>query len=199
MMGRSMSKAVSQGSWRRMGARNRFMMWLFCVNRKQKLVFSRTSLMRSGGMASFMPRASRTSAVPQLLVAARLPCFATLMPAAAQTKAAAVETLNVLDLSPPVPTISRMSSSSKNLSQWLRMPLAAPANSSMVAPFSARATRNAPIWMSVERPDMISSTAASAASKVRSCLFMRVMMESWIIVKVPPVDGPRAGHSRNLL
>ena len=149
--------------------------------------------MRSGGMASFMPRASRTSAVPQLLVAARLPCLATLMPAAAQTKAAAVETLKVLDLSPPVPTISRMSSSSKNLSQWLRMPLAAPANSSMVAPFSARATRNAPIWMSVERPDMISSTAASAASKVRSCFFMRETMESWIITESTSGVSPQSG------
>ena len=39
------------------------------------------------------PAASNTSALPDLPVAARLPCFATVIPAAAATNAQAVETL----------------------------------------------------------------------------------------------------------
>ena len=55
----------------------------------------------------FTPNASRQSAVPQFDEAARLPCFAILIPSAAATNAATVEMLKELDLSPPVPTISR--------------------------------------------------------------------------------------------
>jgi len=39
----------------------------------------------------------------------RLPCLATVTPAAAQTMAVAVEMLNVPSRSPPVPTTSRIS------------------------------------------------------------------------------------------
>ena len=53
-----------------------------------------------------IPSASRRSAAPQAELAARLPCFATAAPAAAATIAAAVEMLNVLAPSPPVPTTS---------------------------------------------------------------------------------------------
>ena len=59
-----------------------------------------------------MPRASRTSAEPHLLVTARLPCLATLTPAAAATRAAAVEMLKVFAPSPPVPQVSTSSSRS---------------------------------------------------------------------------------------
>ena len=59
-----------------------------------------------------MPRASRTSAEPEREVTARLPCLATMIlapaavPAAAATRAAAVEMLKVPLRSPPVPQVS---------------------------------------------------------------------------------------------
>ena len=57
----------------------------------------------------FTPSASRQSAVPHLLEAARLPCFATFSPAAAHTIAEIVETFMEFEPSPPVPTISSTS------------------------------------------------------------------------------------------
>ena len=53
-----------------------------------------------------MLRASRTSAEPQAEVTARLPCLATVAPAAAATRAAAVEMLKVPLESAPVPQVS---------------------------------------------------------------------------------------------
>ena len=52
------------------------------------------------------PSASSTSAEPDRDVIARLPCFATGTPAAATTRAAVVEMLNVPLPSPPVPHVS---------------------------------------------------------------------------------------------
>ena len=54
----------------------------------------------------FKPNPSNTSAEPVLPDAERLPCLATLIPAAAVTKATAVEILNVDAPSPPVPQVS---------------------------------------------------------------------------------------------
>ena len=65
---------------------------------------------RSGGCSSEKPSASSTSAEPDADETARLPCFATPAPAAAATSAAAVEMLNVLAPSPPVPAVSTRSS-----------------------------------------------------------------------------------------
>ena len=59
-----------------------------------------------------MPRASRTSAEPHEEVTARLPCLATLAPAAAATRAAAVEMLKLPLASPPVPQVSTSASCS---------------------------------------------------------------------------------------
>jgi len=52
------------------------------------------------------PSASNTSAAPQSDVTARLPCLATLAPAAAATSAAPEEMLKVNGPPPPVPTMS---------------------------------------------------------------------------------------------
>src|SRR5256714_13783780 len=60
----------------------------------------------SGDADTFTPKAPRTSALPHLLLAARLPCFATGKPAPALTKAAAVETLKVFAALEPVPAVS---------------------------------------------------------------------------------------------
>lgn len=64
----------------------------------------------SGVTLMLTPRASRTSAAPLLEEAARLPCLATGVPAAATTSEEVVEMLNELAWSPPVPTISRTGS-----------------------------------------------------------------------------------------
>src|SRR6266571_2784314 len=60
----------------------------------------------AGSISSLTPSCSRTSALPQGLVKDRLPCFATLTPAAAITNAAVVLTLKVFAVSPPVPHVS---------------------------------------------------------------------------------------------
>ena len=59
-----------------------------------------------GVKESETPAASRTSALPLKLVIFRLPCLATLAPALAATKAAAVEMLKSLLPLPPVPQVS---------------------------------------------------------------------------------------------
>ena len=55
---------------------------------------------------TFTPNAVSRSALPDLLLAARLPCFATGSPAPAITNAAAVEILNVFARLDPVPAVS---------------------------------------------------------------------------------------------
>ena len=55
---------------------------------------------------TFTPIAVKTSALPQRLLAARLPCFATASPAPAITNAAAVDTLKVFAALDPVPAVS---------------------------------------------------------------------------------------------
>ena len=60
----------------------------------------------AGGTSSLTPSCSSTSAEPQREVIERLPCLATGRPAAAATKAVAVETLIVPEPSPPVPQLS---------------------------------------------------------------------------------------------
>ena len=93
------------------------------------------------------PSASRQSAVPEREDAARLPCFVTLMPDAAMTRAAVVEILKECAPSPPVPTISSvfMPGCSTGVA-WLRMASAQPEISSIVSAFVLfvlRAARNA--------------------------------------------------------
>ena len=108
----------------------------------------------------FTPKASCTSAVPDLEEAARLPCLATFTPAAAMTKAEVVEILKLFDPSPPVPTISKtcMPGCATGVACSL-MAAAQPEISSMV---SARvllvesAARNAAFWVAVVLPSMIS-------------------------------------------
>ena len=83
--------------------------WYFWAKKKQKPVSLKSFTACSGSKLIFAPRASRQSAVPDEDDAARLPCFATLTPAAATTNAVVVDMLKLPALSPPVPTISRVS------------------------------------------------------------------------------------------
>src|SRR5258705_11275174 len=99
-----------------------------------------------GRADTLTPNSVSTSALPDLLLAARLPCLATGRPAAAITKAEAVETLNVFALLEPVPAVSM-----KHLccdckrTERARKADARPANSSTVSPFDASATNTAEI------------------------------------------------------
>ena len=76
------------------------------ANRKQRPVSSSARRDVSGEASSLTPRCSSTSAEPQREVTERLPCLATGSPAAAATKATAVDRLIVPEPSPPVPQLS---------------------------------------------------------------------------------------------
>ncbi len=103
-----------------------------------------------------MPAASSRSALPLLPDTARLPCLATLPPAAATTKAAAEETLKMFMPSPPVPTMSTSLSGRRATgSASSRITCTAPTISSMVSLFMRRPIRKAPICASLHWPVMI--------------------------------------------
>ena len=95
----------------------------------------------SGDTSIFTPNFSKTSAAPHLELAARLPCLATFTPLAAITIDDVVEILNELEPSPPVPTISKTSSSFNNFIQCSRIPAALPVISSIVSPFKLKAVK----------------------------------------------------------
>ena len=105
------------------------------------------------------PKASKQSAVPHLEEAARLPCLATFIPPAAATKAEVVEMLKLWALSPPVPTISKIS---QGVSTWIacaRIAAAQPAISSVVSAQALlvdKAAKKAAFCVALVSPDMIS-------------------------------------------
>ena len=102
------------------------------------------------------PAASNTSALPVEDDTLRLPCLATLPPAAATTNAAAVETLKILAPSPPVPQVStRCGSLIVTGVASSRITRAAPVISSMVSPFIRKATKKPPICASLAAPVMM--------------------------------------------
>src|SRR5258705_1915303 len=119
----------------------------------------------SGPSSSFTPSASSTSALPQRLLAARLPCLATGWPSAATSRPAAVDTLNVPAASPPVPQVStaRNCAGSDTWIACSRMTRARPVTSSTVSPFRRSAVKNAPSCEGVAVPVMISSIADAAS------------------------------------
>ena len=129
------------------------------------------------------PRASSTSALPQVDETARLPCLATFTPQADTTKATVVEILKVLVPHPPVPTTSRMVSwsilmSSRSISSTFlptlilvtrsRITRAAPVISATVSPFMRNAVMNEATCAGVASPDMIWSITSIISASVRS-------------------------------
>ncbi len=88
-----------------------------------------------GSKSTGMFNASSTSALPHLLEALRLPCFATGTPPAAKTIAAAVEILNVPLWSPPVPHTSIACTSVLTCSIRVRMASMKPCTSCALTPF----------------------------------------------------------------
>src|SRR4051794_12067908 len=126
------------------------------------------SAIAAGSRSIRAPSASSTSAEPQRPVADRLPCFATVAPAAAASNAAVVETLK-LGAPPPVPAVSTsagLSSSTRRARS--RIVEASPATSSTVSPFVRSAIRKPAVWASETRPSMISRSTAAASSTDRS-------------------------------
>jgi len=86
------------------------------------------------------------SAPPDSEDAARLPCLTTGTPAAATTMAAMVDRLKVLTPSPPVPTMSTVSSRIPGMRlAWLSMTSASSPTSAAVGTFIFIATANAAI------------------------------------------------------
>src|SRR5215207_2840886 len=122
-----------------------------------------------GAAETLTPSAASTSALPERLVAARLPCLATGSPAPAMTKAAAVETLKVFAALEPVPAVSTKRSCRALIrTARPRIEEASPANSSTVSPFTANATRAAPICASVAVPSSRASSSDAASSRRKS-------------------------------
>ena len=91
--GPRMLNAVRTARARRTGMTAFMAGWRLGACRKAKRWRRRDSAPAAGVSEMGMPRASRTSAEPQSEVTARLPCLATVAPAAAATSAAAVEML----------------------------------------------------------------------------------------------------------
>src|SRR5258706_695795 len=98
----------------------------------------------SSGVRSIgTPSASRTSALPHLEEIERLPCLATETPAAAATKAAAVDRLRLPEPSPPVPAVHKVGRLAVGGTiAPSRKALAAPTSSSTDSPLTRIAIRS---------------------------------------------------------
>src|SRR5918997_2117560 len=117
----------------------------------------------SGPSPISAPSASRTSAEPAWLVAARLPCLAITTPAPRAANAAAVETLIVPLASPPVPQVSTTPSGAFTFWAKRRMARAKPTISPTDSPFTRRAVSRAAVTAGLAVPSMISSSDRSAS------------------------------------
>jgi hypothetical protein len=117
--------------------------------------------------------------------------LATRQPAAAATKALAVDTLNRLAPSPPVPTMStrwrRFSITTGVTSS--RITMAAPVISSRDSLFMRNATRKPPICASVAPPVMIWRITSFICSVDRSMCSTTAARASWIFMRFPPSES----------
>ena len=154
--GPSMLKIVLMPRCLRTGAAKRIAGWKTGANINPKPFCSIQASTSYGSRQRSNPRASKKSALPQLLDTDRLPCLATFAPAALATKAAAEEILSVPVPSPPVPT----GSTQKGTLGLIRMAASEsartpPVNSSEVSPFTRRPVINAAISISLAWPVII--------------------------------------------
>ncbi len=186
--GPRMLKIVRTPSSRRTGAACFIAAWWFGANMNP----TPTSLMQrptcSGVRLMLAPSASMTSALPDFDDTARLPCLATRAPAAAQTKVAAVEMLNVYAASPPVPTTStRLSGSlTSTFAASSRMTCAAAVISPIVSFLTRRPTVMAAIITGDICPLMIWRMSSSISSwKISRCSIVRCNASCGVIAMVP--------------
>ena len=151
----------------------------------------------SGSWFRLTPSASKQSAVPHCELAARLPCLATLAPAAVQRSAVVVEILKVFARSPPVPTIS--STSMPGCSTGVansRMAAAQPLISSMVSAlvdFVESAAKNAAFCVAVVSPLMISVVRSSFMTifSMASRIMVSPFLGAWPICLAETKNPPR--------
>ena len=128
---------------------------------------------------------------------ARLPCFATGIPAAATTSAAVVEMLNVPEPSPPVPTTSIAPSGASTCVTRSRIALAKPASSSTVSPRIRRPMSSAASCDGVASPSITSPIASRASSIVSvrpSTIAASASRTRWLIGR--PRGAPRRARRR---
>ena len=110
-----------------------------------------------------------TSELPAWDETARLPALATGTPAAATTRATAVEMLNVPRTSPPVPQVSMVPSGAVTASARERMARTKPASSPAVSPRAWRPTSMPPSCAGVTSPSSTASMKRSASSGASGC------------------------------
>src|SRR5215203_7518764 len=122
----------------------------------------------SGPKPISAPKDSRTSALPAWLVAALLPCLATMTPAPRATNAAAVETFMVPFASPPVPQVSTTPSGASTFVAKRRIARAKPTISGTLSPLTRNAVRSAAVAAGGALPSMMVSSARSASPSVRT-------------------------------
>jgi hypothetical protein len=122
--------------------------------------------------STLMPRASRTSAEPHMLLTDLLPNLQTRAPAAAASTADAVETLIVSAPSPPVPTMSSSAPAVCTGTQVLFMPRTQPASSVLVSPFMRSRHSSAATCSAEALPPIICTQASSVSSALRSFPFI---------------------------
>mmetsp|Transcript_8750 Transcript_8750/g.28880 ORF Transcript_8750/g.28880 Transcript_8750/m.28880 type:complete len:271 (+) Transcript_8750:570-1382(+) len=181
-MGPRMLKAVRTLSALRTGTTAAMAGWKRGANMKPMPASSTHRATPSGPMSTATPRASRTSADPQRDDTDRLPCLATLAPAAAQRIEAPVEMFTDPIPSPPVPTMSTtfMPSLRCTLTDMFFMPLARPATSAEVSPLARRRTRKAEIC-AASPPVTTASSALMVCSSVRSVPLTRASITSCML------------------
>src|SRR5687767_2995014 len=126
---------------------------------------SRHAATSAGPRSIATPSSSSTSALPQALEAARLPCFAMRAPAADATMALTVEMLKEFERSPPVPQVSIASGGAWTLTAASRSADANPAISSTVSPRRCMTARSPPSCAGVASPFMTKVIAARASSR----------------------------------
>jgi len=115
------------------------------------------------------PTASSISAPPHLLVMLRLPCLAMVTPQLAAMMAAAVLTLKVFRVSPPVPQVSTSGFFVERTFRLdSRMARTKPVISVTVSPLMDRAVKNEAVCAWVASPFMMSIMDWYASSSVRS-------------------------------
>ena len=117
-----------------------------------------------------IPSASSKSAEPDLELAARLPCFTTLAPAALVTIAAAVEIFIVFAPSPPVPTVSTERSAIFIAALYEYICATKASTSAALSPFALRPVRNCLISSLLAFPSRICDIAQVICSLDRSDL-----------------------------
>src|SRR5271166_1698799 len=180
------------------------------ANRKTMPVSRRQAAQCAGGKLILTPSASITSAEPHLELMLRLPCFATLTPAPAMTRATAVDMLKVPLVSPPVPQVSTRASRSVPLTSSaspssvcsgtaaLRMACAKPTISSTVSPFMCSATSSAAICASLASPRKICDMTSRASSRVSEEQWLATLCNASRSMNQWPVASGQLATSRQL-